>query len=53
MVEHGLASRADVEAMAAAFRAWGAHPDALWAFTHIAALGSKARARPKPSRMAG
>ena len=42
MVEHGYASRADVEAMAAAFRAWAAHPDALWTFIHVAALGRKA-----------
>jgi len=41
MVEYGIASRADVEAMAAAFRAWAAHPDALWAFTHVAALARK------------
>jgi SAM-dependent methyltransferase len=42
VVEYGHASRADVEAMAAAFRAWARHPDALWAFTHVAALGWKA-----------
>lgn len=40
-VEYGYASRADIEAMAAAFRAWAAHPDALWSFTHIEALGRK------------
>lgn len=40
-VEHGNASQADLEAMAAAFRAWARHPDALWSFTHIAALGRK------------
>jgi ubiquinone/menaquinone biosynthesis C-methylase UbiE len=40
-VEHGLATRADVEAMAAAFRTWARHPDALWSFTHVAALGVK------------
>jgi hypothetical protein len=28
--------------MAAAFRAWGAHPDATWMFIHIAALARKA-----------
>jgi SAM-dependent methyltransferase len=42
LVEYGYASRADVEAMAAAFRSWGAHPDALWVFTHVAALGTRA-----------
>ena len=41
MVEYGYASRADVEAMAAAFRAWATHPDALWTFIHVAALGRK------------
>lgn len=40
-VEYGFATRADVEAMAAAFRAWAAHPDAFWAFTHVAALARK------------
>ena len=39
MIEHGYASRADVAAMAAAFRAWGDHPDATWTFTHMEALG--------------
>jgi len=41
-VEYGFASRADLESMAAAFRAWATHPDALWAFTQVAALGRKA-----------
>jgi ubiquinone/menaquinone biosynthesis C-methylase UbiE len=41
-VEYGYASRSDIEAMAAAFRAWAAHPDAFWAFTHVAALARKA-----------
>jgi len=41
-IKYGYASRADIEAMAAAFRAWGAHPDAFWVFTHVAALGRKA-----------
>lgn len=40
-VERGHASRADLEAMAAAFRAWARHPDALWSFTQVAALGRK------------
>lgn len=40
-VEHGNASQADLEAMAAAFKAWARHPDALWSFTHVAALGRK------------
>ena len=41
-IEYGYASRTDVEAMAAAFRAWARHPDALWVFTHVAVLGRKA-----------
>jgi ubiquinone/menaquinone biosynthesis C-methylase UbiE len=40
-VEHGNASPADLQAMAAAFRAWARHPDALWSFIHIAALAQK------------
>ena len=40
-VEYGFATRADLEAMAAAFRAWARHPDALWAFVHVAALARK------------
>ena len=42
-VEYGYATRADIESMAAALRAWGSHPDALWVFTHVQALGWKAR----------
>jgi ubiquinone/menaquinone biosynthesis C-methylase UbiE len=41
-VEYGYATREDVEAMAAAFRAWAAHPDAFWAFTQVEALARKA-----------
>jgi len=40
-VEYGFASRSDLEAMAAAFRAWAVHPDAFWAFIHVAALARK------------
>jgi ubiquinone/menaquinone biosynthesis C-methylase UbiE len=40
-IEYGYASRADVEAMAAAFRAWAVQPDALWSFIHVEALGRK------------
>ena len=42
-VEYGYATRSDVEAMAAALRAWGSHSDALWVFTHVQALGWKVR----------
>src|SRR5262249_16954447 len=41
-VEYGFATLAHMEAMAAAFRAWAKHPDALWAFVHVAALARKA-----------
>jgi ubiquinone/menaquinone biosynthesis C-methylase UbiE len=44
-VEYGLATRVEIESMAAAFRAWGAHPDATWMFVHIEALGRKAGRR--------
>jgi ubiquinone/menaquinone biosynthesis C-methylase UbiE len=37
IVEYGFATRADVEAMAAAFRRWAAHPDAVWSFIHVQA----------------
>jgi ubiquinone/menaquinone biosynthesis C-methylase UbiE len=40
-VEYGFASRSDLEAMAAAFRAWAVHPDAFWSFIHVEALGRK------------
>jgi hypothetical protein len=40
-VEAGLATRADIEAMAEAFRVWARKPDAQWTFTHMAALGRK------------
>jgi ubiquinone/menaquinone biosynthesis C-methylase UbiE len=41
-VEYRYASRSDLEAMAAALRAWAVHPDAFWAFLHVAALARKA-----------
>lgn len=41
-VELGNATTADLEAMAAAFKAWARHRDAFWAFIHVAALGRKA-----------
>lgn len=44
-VEYGYASRPDLEAMAAAFRAWAAQPDAFWAFVHVAALARAAGSR--------
>ena len=30
-----------LEAMAAAFRTWAAHPDAFWAFLHVEALARR------------
>ena len=41
MIEYGYASRADVEAMAAAFRAWSVHPDAT---------SMSSRPRPSPAK---
>lgn len=41
IVERIKASRAELEAMAEAFRTWATKPDAFWAFTHVAALGKK------------
>jgi SAM-dependent methyltransferase len=40
-IEHGLATRADIEAMADAFRAWGRDRDAFWAFIMVEALARK------------
>ena len=40
-VEYGYASRSDLEAMAAALRAWAVHPDAFWSFIHVEALARK------------
>jgi len=42
-IEYGYASRSEIESMAAALRSWGSHPDAFWVFTHVQALGWKAR----------
>jgi hypothetical protein len=33
-VEYGVATRCELEDIAASWRAWGEHPDALWCFTH-------------------
>jgi len=41
LVDYGMVSRAELEGMAEAFRAWARHPDALWSFLHVAALGRK------------
>lgn len=41
-VERGNATQEELEAMAAAFRAWSAHTDAFWSFLHVAALARKA-----------
>jgi len=41
-IEYGYATQADIEAMASAFRAWAVHPDAFWAFIHVAGLARKA-----------
>ena len=39
VVEQGWADRAELEAMAADFEAWGEEPDAYSAFMNPAALG--------------
>jgi hypothetical protein len=41
-VEYGLADRAELGAISAAFRAWSTHPDAFWSFVQVEALGRKA-----------
>jgi ubiquinone/menaquinone biosynthesis C-methylase UbiE len=41
-VEYGLADRAELEAISAAFRAWSTHPDAFWSFVQVEALGRRA-----------
>ena len=40
-VDYGYATREDIEALAAAFRAWAVHPDAFWTFVQVAALARK------------
>ncbi len=40
-VNGGFATRAEIEAMAAAFRDWARTPDATWMFVHAAALARK------------
>ena len=41
LIDYGMVTRTELDDMAAAFRAWARHPDALWTFIHIAALGRK------------
>jgi hypothetical protein len=33
-LEYGLATRSELEAIAASWHAWGQDPDALWCFSH-------------------
>jgi ubiquinone/menaquinone biosynthesis C-methylase UbiE len=40
-IAHGLADRDELGAIAAAFRAWSEHPDALWTFVQVEALATK------------
>lgn len=42
-VAYGLATSADLEQMATAFRAWAAEPDAFWMYTNVEVLGRKGR----------
>ena len=40
-LEYGLASRADLESMAAAWREWGRDPDALFCLSHVEVVATK------------
>lgn len=40
-VEYGLASEADLEAIAAGWRAWAEHSDAFFSYTNIEVIGTK------------
>jgi ubiquinone/menaquinone biosynthesis C-methylase UbiE len=40
-LEYGIATRADLESMAAAWRAWGDDPDALYCFSHTEVVAWK------------
>lgn len=40
-LEYGFATRADLESMAAAWRAWGNEPDAIYCFSHIEVVAWK------------
>jgi ubiquinone/menaquinone biosynthesis C-methylase UbiE len=37
--EYGLATRKELEAIAAAWREWGRHPDAFFCFAHVEGIG--------------
>jgi hypothetical protein len=41
LLDLGWASRADLDEIAAVWRAWGDHPDAFWAMTWREAVGWK------------
>jgi hypothetical protein len=40
-LERGLATRSDLESIAAAWRAWGRDPDAFFCFSHVEAVAWK------------
>lgn len=40
-LEYGIASRSELEAIAASWRAWGQDPDAIWCFTHTEVVAWK------------
>jgi ubiquinone/menaquinone biosynthesis C-methylase UbiE len=42
-LEYGIATRSDLESMAAAWRAWGDHPDALYCFSHAEVVARRAQ----------
>jgi ubiquinone/menaquinone biosynthesis C-methylase UbiE len=40
-LEYGIATRSELEAIAASWHAWGSHPDAIWSFTMAEVVGWK------------
>jgi hypothetical protein len=40
-LEYGLATRSELEAIAASWHAWGQDPDALWCFSHTEMVAQK------------
>jgi len=40
-MDYGIATRSELEDIAASWRAWGEHPDALWCFTQTEMVGRK------------
>ena len=40
-LEYGIVTRSDLESMAAGWRTWGDHPDALYCFSHVEVVAWK------------